>query len=247
MKKSERLLFFTGELDSLYFDNQLSGYEIDKTYSKNKDEFSQLSTDEKYDILIFNNTGNELIPGNIIQSLTGAKNLYTPVIIICGKDDVEVMNQCLRHQFDFIVFPFYGIEFRARIKLAVKSKETEITIHKSLLQYRAMFEEFPAGVLQTDENGNFYRYNNHLLKILEMKDPDFSGLSFFQLCHPDDYLIQRQNLDRLLRKEIDEAEFEIRIINNNGKTIVCNVRVKAIWLGKDDFGSFIYTLERLDN
>ncbi|MEZ5000165.1 MAG: beta-eliminating lyase-related protein [Bacteroidales bacterium] len=43
------------------------------------------------------------------------------------------------------------------------------------------------------------------------------------MCHPEDYFIERKQLDRLLRKETGKVNFEIRLINNDGKTSVCKI------------------------
>lgn len=129
--------------------------------------------------------------------------------------------------------------------MAVKRKETELTIHNNLLEYSVLIEHFPTGILQTDVNGNFLRFNKKLKNILGMSERDFTGINFFQLCHPDDYIIERQSLDRLLRKESESLTFEVRLINNDGKTIVSKIRAGTVWKDRNNLGSFIFSVEEI--
>ncbi len=245
MKTSDRLLFFTGDIDFSFIIGKISDFEFESVYIDNAEEFSALCLKNKYDLIIYNSCGKENIEPKILKSLSGTLNLYTPVIIIADKDGKEVMNQVLKHQFDLIIFPFNPAELLVRIHSAIRRKETEVTIHNNLLDYRTLFENFPAGILQTDLHGNFIRFNRELMKILDMHVVDLSGINFFQLCHPDDYLIERQNLDRLLRKEAETVLYESRLINNDGVSIVCKIFVRASWKDESTLSSFIFSIEKI--
>ncbi len=245
MKTSGKLLFYTGDIDFQHLDTyfQNDGFEV--VYSDKKGEFEDLCLGTKFELIIYNGYNEELIGNTILRGLTGTKNLYTPVLIIAGKEDSEMMKQVLRHQFDMIIFPFMPVEIMARIHSSIKRKVTELAIHNNLLEYRLLFDNFPLGILQTDERGNFMRFNKKLMHLLGMHDMDFSGINLFQLCHPDDYLIKRQSLDRMLRREVDNVSYEVRLINNDGRTIVCKMSATSDWKDEKTLGSFIFSVEKM--
>lgn len=246
MKTSGKLLFYTGDIDFQHLDTYFQDNNFEIVYSDSKDKFEELCLGTRFELIIYNAYDEEVIPGGILKGLTGAKNMYTPVLVIAGKDKGELMNQVLRHQFDMIIFPFLPVEIMTRIHSSIKRKVTEMVIHNNLLDYRLLFDNFPLGILQTDVKGNFIRFNKKLMHILGMADMDFSGINLFQLCHPDDYLIKRQSLDRLLRKEVDNASYEVRLINNDGRTIVCKMNAASEWKDEKTLGSFIFSLEEMD-
>lgn len=245
MKTSDSLLFFTGDIDFKYLASHIKNYGFDAVYSGDEESFTKLCLENKYDLIVYNGYETESIENKVLRSLTGTKNLYTPILIIAGKADEEMMNLVLRHQFDLIIFPFTAVEFITRLQLAVRHKNTEITIHNNLLDYSVLLQNFPSGILQTDQNGKFIRFNKELKNILGMNEIDFTEINFFQLCHPDDYLIERQSLDRMLRKESDCVSFEVRLINNDGKTIVSKIRASSVWKDQDTLGSFIFSIEKI--
>ena len=245
MKTSDSLLFFTGDIDFKYLESQLKNYGFDSVYSSDEERFIELCQDNKYDLIVYNGYEAEGIDNNVLRSLTGTKNLYTPILIIAGKKDEEMMNLVLRHQFDLIIFPFTPVELITRLQLAVRHKNTEMTIHNNLVDYSILFQNFPSGILQTDVNGKFVKFNKELKNILGMNEMDFTEVNFFQLCHPDDYLIERQSLDRILRKESDNVSFEVRLINNDGKTIVSKIRASSVWKDTETLESFIFCIEKI--
>ena len=245
MRASDKLLFFTGEIDFFFLEPHIkkSGFEV--VYTAEAQEFAQLCLEKRYELIIYNGYEDEEIGARVLKCLKGKNNLYTPILIIAGKEDKEIMNIALRQQYDFLVFPFSPDELIIRIQLAAKRKKNELTFHNNLLDYSILFENFPTGILQTDIDGNFIRFNKELKNILGMSDRDFTGINFFQLCHPDDYLIERQSLDRLLRKESDITSFEVRLINNDGRTIVSKIEASTAWKDQNTLGSFIFSIEKI--
>jgi len=245
VKTPDKLLFFTGEIDFKYLESSISNSGFEPEYSRNIEDFVKSCSSSKYDLITYNGFENDVIDSSILKCLTGTSNIYTPVLIIAGKEDEEVMNTALRHQFDLVIFPFTTTEFLIRLQLAVRRRNTEMTIHNNLIDNNILLENLPSGILQTDVHGNFMRFNRELKNILEMTDIDFSGINFFQLCHPDDYLMERQSLDRLLRKENDKVSFEVRLINNDGKTIVCKIGARAVWKDQETLESYIFSVEEI--
>lgn len=247
MKTNNSLLFFSESIDFNFLKSHLDNNEHNTTYLSSIDEFVKTCTEQEFQLIIVDSTGKEGIDKQILTCLTSSKKIYTPVLIVVNKDDRDLMQQSARHQFDFIVFPFNPEELIIRINASIRRKETELVIHYNLKDYRNLFDNFPGGIIQTDEHGSFLRYNREIFKLLNMKEKDFYGVNFFQLCHPDDYLIKRQHLDRILRKEIEQVNYEVRLINNNGETSVCRLSVKSIWKDEQTFSSFIFAIEKLSS
>ncbi|MEE4215645.1 MAG: PAS domain S-box protein [Bacteroidales bacterium] len=245
MRASDRLLFYTGEIDFHFLESPIKNCGFEAEYTANVKEFARLCLEKEFEMIIYNAYEEEEVDPLVLKSLKGKNNLFTPVLIIAGKEDKEVMNTALRQQYDFLIFPFSPDEITVRLQLAVKRKMTEVTIHNKLVDYSILFENFPTGILQTDIDGNFKRFNRELKNILGMNDMDFTGINFFQLCHPDDYLIERQSLDRLLRKESNMVSFEVRLINNDGKTIVSRIKASSVWKDQSTLGSFIFSIQQI--
>ena len=80
--------------------------------------------------------------------------------------------------------------------------------------------------------------------IIDMSEEEIMNENFLKLCHPDDYFIERKQLDRLLKREAETVTFETRIINNEGSTTVCKVKVIIIW-DKSIFKSFAFVIEKV--
>ncbi len=245
MKTSDSLIFFTGDIDFKYLEPDMGIYGFDALFSADEQEFTQFCLENKYDLIVYNGYESDGINEKTLKSLTGTKNLHTPILVIAGKEDEEMMNLVLRQKFDLIVFPFTPSELITRLQLAVRRKNTEMSIHNNLVDYNVLFQNFPSGILQTDVNGKFTRFNKELKNILGMNEIDFTEINFFQLCHPDDYLIERQSLDRLIRKESDIVAFEVRLINNDGNTIVSKIRASCVWIDQDTLGSFIFSIDKI--
>ena len=238
------LLFYTGDIDFQYLESYLLDMGFESAFLSSQAEFTKSCLNHKHDIIIYNAYERGGIDNKILKGLTGTKNLYTPILIIMGSDDNEAMKTALDQRFNMIRFPFSREEFMVRIRMSISRGKSEMAIHNKLVEYNILFENFPAGILQTDIKGNIVRFNKELKGIMGMSDMDLSGMNFFQLCHPDDYLIERQSLDRILRKETDIVSYEVRLINNDGRTIVSKIRASTVW--KDQFtpDSFIFSLEK---
>jgi PAS domain S-box-containing protein len=101
------------------------------------------------------------------------------------------------------------------------------------------------GIILTDEHGEFKKANPGFLSLINMPQKDLLKENFFKLCHPEDYFVERKQLDRLLRKELESVGYEIRLINNDGKTFVCSVQSKILWTKPDVFESFVFVLREI--
>ncbi|MEZ5010389.1 MAG: PAS domain S-box protein [Bacteroidales bacterium] len=113
------------------------------------------------------------------------------------------------------------------------------------MRFRTLFDTFPVGIVQADQHGNFIAINPFFAGCLNMAETDVYKENFFQLCHPEDYFIERKQLDRLLRKETGKVNFEIRLINNDGKTSVCKIVANAVWENNDTFSFFTFVVGKL--
>lgn len=201
---------------------------------------------KKYSVIVLNSTGPEGLDEEIIAAISWSANIFTPVIVITQSNNSKTVNSILMHKFEMIRFPFDPDEFYFRVTRMIRLKQNEQAVHNNLMRFRTLFGTFPVGIAQTDQHGNFIAVNPFFAECLNMAETDVYKENFFQLCHPEDYFIERKQLDRLLRKEARKVNFEIRFINNDGKTSVCKIVSSAVWENDETFSFFTFVIDRID-
>lgn len=240
---SERsLLFFEDTLDLGHLKILLEKYEFNSNFVKDSKSFVERCGKKRYDLLIVSAMGTADKNLSLIDSLYITKNSDTPVLLIIDNNQVPAVDELLKQELNVITFPFTAEEFVYRAFRILKNLETEKNIHNRLASYRSLFDTLPVGVIQTDDHGKFLNINQMFQSVIDMEEQDIYKENFFQLCHPDDYFLERKQLDRLLRKELMCVDYEIRLINNEGKTLVCNIEASILWSGRDVFDSFIFVV-----
>lgn len=241
MRGSRRsLLFFEDNLDLEHLRQSLEEYELDSLFSPGTETFKEECDKKKYDLLIISGIGRSDNNFLLIDSLSFTKNADTPVLLIIDNNSVPTVDELLQQQSNIITFPFSPQEFFYRAYHIFRRVDTEKNVDSSLKSYKNMIDILPVGLVQTDGHGKFIRANPKFLEIIDMPEQDLFKENFFQLCHPDDYFLERKQLDRLLRKETTCVEYEIRIINNEGKTFVCAIEAIILWSAPEIFESFTF-------
>jgi PAS domain S-box-containing protein len=182
---------------------------------------------------------------NIINAITWSVNIFTPVLVVCPEIDSKLVSDLTRYKFEMISFPFTSDEFLFRIGKMIRQNQNEESVHNNLVKYRSLFDNFPLGIVQTDQHGAFIAINKSFIQFTNMTEKEMYGENFFQLCHPDDYFIERKQLDRLLRKVTEKVDYEIRLINNDGVTCVCKVIANSQWENNGSFSHFTFILEKI--
>jgi|GEM_PF-1251420 len=241
-ESKQSFLFLEENLDLGHLKLSHGKYEFNSTFCQSSEIFIEECNKERFDLLIISGVGTDVKNLTLLDSLYISKNSDTPILFIVDNSSVPPVQDLLNYQIDIICFPFTTEEFMFRVHKILRSAETEMNIDRSLKSYKKLFDILPMGIIQTDEHGKFIKTNPGVLSIINIEEKDLYAENFFQLCHPDDYFLERKQLDRLLRKEIKCVDYEIRLINNEGKTAVCSVEATILWSAPDIFNSFVFVL-----
>lgn len=239
----QSLLFYEDNLDLGHLQQSLGKYGFETTFSKSSESFIEECDGNKFDLLIISGVESDVKNLSLTDKLNISKNPDTPILFIVDNNTVPPAEELLNYQINIITFPFTLNEFAYRVYKILRSTETEINLDRSLKSYKRLFDILPMGILQTDDHGKFIRTNPGFISIIDIEEKDLFNENFFQLCHPDDYFVERKQLDRLLRKEVKIVNYQIRLINNEGKTVVCAVEATILWSSPDIFDSFVFVLK----
>ncbi len=239
------ILIFQNQLDLNYLGNVVNEKDKECTFESGLNNFSTLCSGKKYDLIIIAATGDVPILNEVIDIVSGSMNFHTPLLVICD-DNTDVIGEVVSRQYDFIIFPFSNEEFKWRIDQIIRRSKTEEIVHHNIVRLRSVFDNLPVAIVQTDSTGRILFVSREFGTILETGENNVLKENFFQLCHPDDYFIERKQLDRLLKRESERVRYEIRLINNEGRTKVCRILATSLWKDKDVFTSYIFVIETVN-
>lgn len=246
MKGSVRsILFYEDKLDFRHLSLSLENYDIKINFCKSPEGFKEQTDLERYDLLVVSGIERTDYNFPLIDALYDSKNSDTPILYITDNNNFPPIDALIKQQLGVITFPFSIEEFIFRSNQILRSAETDQNIHNSLKNYKNLIDIIPVGIIQTDAHGKFLKVNPRFLSLINMNEKDLFKENFFQLCHPDDYFLERKQLDRLLKKDINCVDFEIRLINNEGITTVFSVEANILWKGKDVFEAFIFVVRKV--
>lgn len=241
----DSILIHEVNLDLRYLAGALDNENITPVFENSVESVVNRCKSHKFSAIILTTVESAFVDEKIISAISWSQNIFTPVIVVASDPDREFLAFLLRYKFELIRFPFTIEEFVFRVRRVIRLKQNEEAIHNNLLQHRTLFDTFPAGIVQTDQHGGFKGMNPYFTDLMEMSENELLKENFFQLCHPEDYFIERKQLDRLLRGELKTVNFEVRLINNDGKTSVCKIVANCVWEGDGNFSRFNFVLERV--
>lgn len=242
---SETILVQEGGIDLGHLSDILANENIKAEFEGTMDGFVGKCKSIRYSAIILTVTADKTLREEFTRAISWSPNIFTPVLVVSTENDNKLLDIILRYKFEYIRFPFTAEEFLFRIRRIIRLKQNEEIIHGNLLKYRSLFDNFPVGIVQTDQFGKFEGVNPSFAEMMSMSEADLHRENFLELCHPDDYFIERKQLDRLLRKEAMTVKYEIRLINNDGKTSVCKVVANAFWENELNFTSFTFVIEKV--
>lgn len=241
----ESVLIFSSELDLSHLSDFLEPESFSCSFAASTEEFSEKCRDNKFSAIVLTVNTSQKIDELILNSISWSINMFTPILVVTPLLVDDFANQLIRYGFETIMFPFSDREFFFRLRKMIRQKQNEEAVHTNLLSYRALFDNFPVGIIQTSQKGDFTFVNPVFTEIIGMSDQELFNENFFRMSHPDDYLLMRKQLDRLLKREIRVVKFETRLINNDGKSSVCKIVAAAIWDGEESFDRFTFVIEHL--
>jgi PAS domain S-box-containing protein len=96
---------------------------------------------------------------------------------------------------------------------------TEIALLESEERFRSTFENAGAGIALCDVQGNFLEINQKFAEITGYANDELVGQSYQLITHPDDVDIDREQIQQILREEIQNYSIEKRYIRKDGSVV----------------------------
>ena len=238
------LLILEEGIDLKHLNEYLVNHGYSVAYEDTEEHFIEKCNKTRFDLLVISRVYAENFGEGLFEEISATINSSTPVLVIVSNSEFPPLNIIAKIQANLITFPFSHDEFLYRCESIMRRIEFDLNVHKNILEYKDLFESIPVGIGTTTEHGKFLSVNPMFASIIDMSEEEIMNENFLKLCHPDDYFIERKQLDRLLKREAETVAFETRIINNEGSTTVCKVKVIIIW-DESIFKSFAFVIEKV--
>lgn len=127
----------------------------------------------------------------------------------------------------------------------IKTAENELRMSKEELH--AAFEFASIGVALVSLDGRWLKVNKYLCDILEYTEAEMLSMSFQQMVHPMDLLLDVEQQAGLLNGAIDSYKIEKRHLTKSGDTVWLNVSVSRINDKQGSVSHFICHLENIND
>lgn len=110
-----------------------------------------------------------------------------------------------------------------------QSKITEMQMHESNEQFRAIFENSALGIGVVDLSGKPIKCNNALLNMLGYSFEEISTMTFADFTYPEDAQLDMELFKELKSKKRDYYRIEKRYIRKDGKLFWARLTVSSIY------------------
>jgi PAS domain S-box-containing protein len=111
-------------------------------------------------------------------------------------------------------------------------------------RFRTVFEQGPLGMSILRPNLERVAINAKLIEMFGYTNEELRDLTFLDLTHPDDLVLTREHLDKLLKKEIPSYQIEKRYVKKGGQIIWVRVRLSAV---RDSQGELLYLVSMIED
>ena len=116
-------------------------------------------------------------------------------------------------------------------------KRAEEALRETRSRLDATFESAVAGIAEVDAEGRFVRVNQAFCTLTGYGKEELTGLTVFDLTHPDDVEIERERLDRLIAGDEERFTIEKRYVRKDGRVVWVQVMNSAV---RREDGSFAF-------
>jgi PAS domain S-box-containing protein len=124
---------------------------------------------------------------------------------------------------------------------------TDITESQNMLnklqdsqrRFRTMFEQGAVGQLMVSDEGEILAANSAICEMLGYTKEELSGMSYEQLVYPSDIGLDREFVNKVIDNEIDNFDFELRLIHKFGYLVWVRLFSNAV---RDKNGKALYAL-----
>ena len=115
-------------------------------------------------------------------------------------------------------------------------------LRESEERFRRTFEDAPIGMALLEVDGTILQANGRLCAILQRSAEELSGRTLSSFSHPRDAELDRVEIGRLLRGELDRVQLEKRYLHPDGGVVHGLVRIS---LNRDAAGRPLHVIKQV--
>ncbi len=110
--------------------------------------------------------------------------------------------------------------FTARTAVELEHRRAEAALRESEARFRATFDHAAAGIANVSLDGRWLWVNRNLCEVLGYSEAELTHLGTLeQITHPDDLLLGRDMVHRLIAGEIDSSTLQKRYLRKDGSIV----------------------------
>jgi|GEM_PF-463358 len=102
-------------------------------------------------------------------------------------------------------------------------------LHQSEAQFRLLFEQAPIGMAMTGLDGHYLQVNRAFCDTLDYSADELQRMTFAEISHPDDMLLNNKLVAQLLAEEIQQFQMEKRYFTKGGQLVYTLLQVSLIY------------------
>jgi PAS domain S-box-containing protein len=181
-------------------------------------------------------TAFELLQASIVLTVAGelAFSLYVDVF-----GALNILGHILRL---FAYFALYRAVIVSSLARPLDVMFRDLTSAANALaeseeRFRTTFEQASIGIAHISLDGRWLRMNRRLLEITGYAPGEMEHLSYREVTHPDDLVLEERLVERLTSDEIDQYRIEKRYIQKSGAETWVNVNRTLL---RNDNGEPLY-------
>jgi len=122
-------------------------------------------------------------------------------------------------------------------------KQAEEQLKESEERFRNTFEQAAVGICHLTLKGGLIRINRRFCDILGYTQQELLGRGLEEIIHPDDLAPELDNVERLLRREIDNYSMELRHVKKDGSLVWVNFSMSLVRSGAGEPRYFTAVIE----
>jgi len=120
----------------------------------------------------------------------------------------------------------------------------EAELREAQERFRSAFEHAPIGMALAATDGELFRVNRALARMLGRAEDELLGVSIFDLTHPEDQPSIRDHLDRLVAGEIGSYQIEQRYLHTDGREVWTAISASLV---RDPAGTPMYVVHQIED
>ena len=123
-------------------------------------------------------------------------------------------------------------------------KRTAEALLRSERKYRSIFNDAPIGISNVEKSGKMVNVNKAFAEMLGYSREELYKLSLFDITHPGDRAVNKNQLRDLVSGKIKSLKLEKRYLHKSGDPVWANVTITAVY---NDDGIFLYTISMIED